>query len=98
MHKYVLQVFIFCSYFDDLMDLFSPDPEEVTSPTYNPDDLSSISEDTKEDDLFQDEEAPPIQVCGDTHISQRPHPYYRWACIGKRVFLKIIWEFYCNFS
>lgn len=42
------------------MDLFSPDPEELVSPTFNPDDLSSISEDMKEDNLFQ--EAPPIQV------------------------------------
>ena len=42
------------------MDLFTPDPEEVTSPTFHPDDLTSISEDMKEESVFH--EAPPIQV------------------------------------
>ena len=44
------------------MELFSPDPDDVVSPTFAPDDLSSL-EDIKEEDLYG--EATPIQVCAD---------------------------------
>ena len=42
------------------MDLFSEEEEDPMSPNPNSNDLSSITEDTKEDDLFH--ETTPIQV------------------------------------
>ena len=54
-----------CSYFDDLMDLFTPDSEDVpTSPYSSGNDLSMILEDSKEtaDDVFSSSEAKPRLV------------------------------------
>ena len=57
-----MYVYVHFSYFDDLMDLFTPDAEDpMNSPYSSGNDLSMIVEDSKEtvDDVFTSSEARP---------------------------------------